>query len=64
MTYALQSCDAHCPFCGETFEALIDTSIPNQSYIEDCEICCNPITFSITINVAGDVSLTTINDDD
>ena len=22
---------------------LLDSSIPNQSYIEDCEVCCNPI---------------------
>ena len=22
---------------------LFDTSVNNQTYIEDCEICCNPI---------------------
>lgn len=22
---------------------LLDTSIANQSYVEDCEVCCNPI---------------------
>lgn len=22
---------------------LIDNSVYNQSYIEDCEVCCNPI---------------------
>ena len=22
---------------------LLDTSVTQQSYIEDCEVCCNPI---------------------
>lgn len=28
---------------------LIDTSQSNQVYIEDCEICCNPIQVSILV---------------
>ena len=27
---------------------LIDTSISGQNYIEDCEICCNPIEINYT----------------
>jgi hypothetical protein len=27
---------------------IIDASIPQQSYIEDCEVCCNPIQISST----------------
>lgn len=37
-----------CPYCWEQISMLIDVSQPNQSYIEDCEICCNPIEVSIT----------------
>jgi len=22
---------------------LLDSSVPEQSYVEDCEVCCNPI---------------------
>jgi hypothetical protein len=25
---------------------ILDTSIRNQTYIEDCEVCCNPIEVS------------------
>ena len=32
-----------CPYCGETISMVFDLSIPEQSYIEDCEVCCNPI---------------------
>ncbi len=32
-----------CPYCWESITMLLDTSISKQTYIEDCEICCNPI---------------------
>lgn len=32
-----------CPYCWQEISMLIDTSIGNQTYIEDCEVCCNPI---------------------
>ncbi len=33
----------NCPYCGEEISFVLDTSIAKQSYIEDCEVCCNPI---------------------
>jgi transcription elongation factor Elf1 len=36
-----------CPYCWEQISMLIDTSQNQQKYIEDCEICCNPIQVSI-----------------
>ncbi|MFC0604592.1 CPXCG motif-containing cysteine-rich protein [Winogradskyella pulchriflava] len=38
-----------CPYCWEQISMLIDTSQKQQNYIEDCEICCNPIQLSITV---------------
>ncbi|GAA4279680.1 CPXCG motif-containing cysteine-rich protein [Gaetbulibacter aestuarii] len=35
-----------CPYCWEQISMLIDTSVRRQSYIEDCEVCCNPIQIS------------------
>lgn len=32
-----------CPYCWETISMILDESIPQQTYIEDCEVCCNPI---------------------
>lgn len=32
-----------CPFCGQTFEVLVDTSIGTQRFTTDCEICCRPM---------------------
>jgi len=36
-----------CPYCWETISMLVDTSLNIQSYIEDCEVCCNPIQISV-----------------
>ncbi len=32
-----------CPYCWAEISMLIDLSGGNQTYIEDCEVCCNPI---------------------
>ena len=48
--------DSHhidCPYCGETIEILIDTSIRSQQYIEDCQVCCRPITIAVTVDDDG-----------
>ncbi|NNK39188.1 MAG: CPXCG motif-containing cysteine-rich protein [Winogradskyella sp.] len=37
-----------CPYCWEEISMLIDLSQSQQSYIEDCEICCNPIQLNVT----------------
>ena len=37
----------HCPYCGEPAEALLDLSGGDQSYIEDCPVCCRPIEFEL-----------------
>jgi hypothetical protein len=36
-----------CPYCWEQISMLIDLSQYSQTYIEDCEICCNPIQISV-----------------
>jgi len=32
-----------CPYCWDEISMLLDSSISNQTYVEDCEVCCNPI---------------------
>ncbi len=32
-----------CPYCWESISMLLDPSILQQTYVEDCEVCCNPI---------------------
>ena len=42
-----------CPYCGESIELLIDCSISVQEYIEDCEVCCRPISLSVSVDENG-----------
>jgi hypothetical protein len=37
-----------CPHCGETITLFVDLSVESQSYIEDCGVCCQPMTVSYT----------------
>jgi len=32
-----------CPYCWEEISMLLDPSVSKQVYVEDCEVCCNPI---------------------
>ena len=32
-----------CPYCGESIDLEVDSSGGQQSYIEDCRVCCRPI---------------------
>lgn len=36
-----------CPYCWESISMLLDNSISKQQYIEDCEVCCNPIQVNV-----------------
>ena len=33
-----------CPHCGERFETVADPSAGDAEYVEDCFVCCRPIT--------------------
>ncbi|HMD43650.1 MAG TPA: CPXCG motif-containing cysteine-rich protein [Candidatus Acidoferrum sp.] len=35
-----------CPYCGEQISMVLELSVAKQSYVEDCEVCCNPIEIS------------------
>jgi hypothetical protein len=31
-----------CPYCGQSFELVVDTGVAHQRLTIDCEICCRP----------------------
>ena len=43
-----------CPYCGELIEVLIDCSDAEQEYIEDCQVCCRPILFTVKFSSSGE----------
>ena len=36
-----------CPYCWEDISMLLDPSVRQQTYVEDCEVCCNPIQVTV-----------------
>lgn len=40
-----------CPYCWQEVSMLVDLSAGGQTYIEDCENCCNPIEISYRVAV-------------
>ncbi|MFT4801513.1 MAG: hypothetical protein ACI93N_001286 [Flavobacteriaceae bacterium] len=38
-----------CPHCWENQLKMIDSSVSHQNFIEDCQICCNPLEFDLII---------------
>lgn len=48
-----QSFSISCPCCGETIEVLVDPSVEQQSYVEDCQVCCRPMNMTVTVDDSG-----------
>ena len=44
-----------CPYCGESISILVDDSLPEQEYVEDCQVCCRPIVLDVVVDVDGGV---------
>jgi hypothetical protein len=46
-----------CPYCGEGFGILIDDSVAEQEYVEDCQICCRPIALTVLVQPDGEIAV-------
>jgi hypothetical protein len=49
----LQNVTVYCAFCGEPIEVLVDCSIAQQEYVEDCQVCCHPLVMRVAIDDDG-----------
>jgi hypothetical protein len=53
-----------CPYCGERIDILIDGSLPEQEYVEDCQVCCRPIMLRVTVDEDGDAVVMARSEDE
>ena len=49
----LEAKTIQCPYCWEMFDITIDCSVSSQEYVEDCEVCCQPILIKATVSSTG-----------
>ena len=52
-----------CPYCGEPIELVVDPSVSEQRYVEDCEVCCRPMQIHATTSNDGSVSVSVRDED-
>ena len=41
-----------CPFCGEEVEIFVEEDV-HGSFVQDCEVCCNPWLVRVTHSSDG-----------
>lgn len=44
-----------CPSCGEVGGTTVDLTDGSRSWIEDCQVCCQPMQITITTNDRGEL---------
>jgi hypothetical protein len=42
-----------CPYCNEPILVRLDLSAGSQSYVEDCQVCCQPIQIGVAVAEDG-----------
>ncbi|MCU7850636.1 MAG: CPXCG motif-containing cysteine-rich protein [Candidatus Thiodiazotropha sp. (ex Monitilora ramsayi)] len=62
--YQISAARIDCPYCGESIDILVDGSEPEQSYIEDCSVCCRPITLKVICDEEAIGQILAFRDDD
>jgi len=51
-----------CPYCGESIDIFLDHTVSEQSYVEDCQVCCRPINISFSVEPNGELLLSATTD--
>lgn len=60
----VDTAQVQCPYCGEMIEVVIDCSVEHQDYVEDCQVCCCPINFDVTIGQDGSAAVIAAHEND
>jgi hypothetical protein len=48
-----------CPHCGESWETSIDTSQGDYQTVDDCYVCCRPMTVHVECEPGEVISIQT-----
>mgnify|MGYP002476520477 CR=1 FL=1 len=53
-----------CPYCGESQSTLVDPENIGVSYVEDCQVCCQPMVVLPQDAGEGMVDLVVMREDE
>lgn len=62
--YGLQTAEVQCPSCWELVELVIDCSVDDQTYTEDCSVCCRPMVITVVAREGELVTVDVVSEDD
>ena len=64
-TAADQTAEVSCPYCGEVIEIALDPGGGAvQQYVEDCQVCCRPLTLRVRYGRDGTAQVVVEAEDD
>ena len=50
--------EVFCPYCGEGIDIGVDQAGGElQEYVEDCQVCCQPLSVRVTVGRDGSASV-------
>ena len=49
-----QTVRIQCPYCGELIEIVVELAASRQDYIEDCQVCCKPMSLRVSLDADGE----------
>ena len=56
--------EVRCPYCGEPTSLVVDDASGDQSYVEDCTVCCRPMIVSVGIDAQAGIAVSVRREDD
>lgn len=60
----LEFTDIMCPYCGELQSIDVDTSAGDQTYWQDCQVCCCPMLCELMVHGDEQFDLSVRREDD
>lgn len=60
----VEECFLDCPYCGEPISLLVDCSVGDQFYTEDCQVCCRPMVIQVWLDEQGSPQVQARREDD
>lgn len=64
MSMDTQFVTLQCPYCGEATDLVVDVSVRQQQYIEDCQVCCRPMQVRVSVDEDDLAQVQVLSEDD
>lgn len=57
--------EVQCPCCGESYALALDPGGGVvQRYVEDCQVCCRPLSLTVRWSVRGEAQVEAVPEDE